>query len=102
MTLGPPSATSAHHSAEHHYVFQTLTKSKRPYTGRDWDLSNQLADYWANFIQSGNPNGEGLPEWTPYTKESKQAMDIDYDLHMIDEQTNDFVDLITEYNLKKK
>ena len=29
-------------------------------------------------------------------------MDIDYDLHMIDEQTNDFVDLITEYNLKKK
>ena len=102
LTLVPPAATSAQHSAEHHYVFQTLTKSKRPYTGRDWDLSNQLADYWANFIKSGNPNGEGLPEWTPYTKDSKQAMDIDYDLHMIDEQTNDFVDLITEYNLKKE
>ena len=102
LTRVPPSADTAHHSAEHQYVFQTLTKSKRPYAGRDWDLSNQLADYWANFIQSGNPNGEGLPEWTPYTKDSKQAMDIDYDLHMIDEQTNDFVDLITEYNLKKK
>ncbi|MCD8330190.1 MAG: carboxylesterase family protein, partial [Lachnospiraceae bacterium] len=61
LTIVPPGADSAHHSAEHHYVFQTLPKSSRRYTGRDWDLSNQLADYWANFIKTGNPNGEGLP-----------------------------------------
>ncbi len=101
LTLVPPGAATAHHSAEHQYVFQTLTKSKRPYTGRDWDLSNKLADYWANFIKTGNPNGEGLPQWTPYTANCKQAMDIDYDLHMIDQQTNDLIDLLVARDLKK-
>ena len=102
LTLVPPSAKTAHHSAEHQYVFQTLTKSKRPYAGRDWDLSNQLADYWANFIKNGDPNGEGLPEWTPYTADCKQAMDIDYDLHMIDQQTNELIDRMVEKDLKKE
>ena len=101
LTLVPPSAENAHHSAEHQYVFQTLTKSKRPYTGRDWDLSNQLADYWANFIKTGNPNGEGLPEWTPHTADSPLAMDIDYDLHMFESPTNDLIDMMIAYDLKK-
>ena len=101
LTLVPPTATTAHHSAEHQYVFQTLTKSARPYTGRDWDLSNKMADYWANFIKYGNPNGEGLPEWTPYSAECKQAMNIDYDLKMIDQQTNDLIDLMVATDLKK-
>ena len=101
LTLVPPTAEGAHHSAEHQYVFQTLPKSSRPYTGRDWDLSNQLADYWANFIKTGNPNGEGLPEWTPYTAESPKAMKIDYDLQMFDAPSNDLVDMIADFDLKK-
>lgn len=100
FTLVPPSARTAHHSAEHHYVFQTLTKSRRPYTGRDWDLSNQVADYWANFIKYGNPNGEGLPEWKPYTPESRRAMNINYDLHMMDQLTNELIDLMVKKDLE--
>ena len=50
-------------AAEHQFVFQTLLKSKRPYAGKDYDLSNQLANYWANFIKTGDPNGDGLPAW---------------------------------------
>ena len=107
LTLVPPSATTAHHSAEHQYVFQTLTKSKRPYTGRDWDLSNQLADYWANFLKNGDPNGDSftggsLPVWNPYTEAQKQAMEINYDLKMIDEQTNDLIDFMIRYDLKQE
>lgn len=101
LTLVPPAAENAHHSAEHQYVFQTLPKSSRPYTGRDWDLSNQLADYWANFIKYGNPNGETVPEWTPHTAESPLAMDIDYDLHMFKEPVNDLVQMMTDFDLKK-
>ena len=82
-------------------MFQTLSKSSRPYTGKDWDLSNKLADYWANFIKTGNPNGSTVPEWTPYTAQSPKAMDIDYDLHMIDQQTNELIDLLVEKDLKK-
>lgn len=101
LTLVPPGADTAHHSAEHQYVFQTLTKSNRPYTGRDWDLSNNLADYWANFIKTGNPNGEGLPEWNPHTAEKPEAMDINYDLHMFESPTNDLVDMMIDYDLGK-
>ena len=72
----------AHHSAEHHYVFQTLVRSKRPYTGFDFDLSNELADAWAQFIKTGNPNPEGSDAWKPYTKEQPEAWFIDRERHM--------------------
>lgn len=78
FTLVPPGADTAHHSAEHHYVFQTLTRSKRPYTGIDFDLSNMLADYWANFIKTGDPNREGLPRWERFTAEKPEALHISY------------------------
>ncbi|MCD8010180.1 MAG: carboxylesterase family protein [Lachnospiraceae bacterium] len=64
----------AFHSAEHPYVFQTLNRIWRPYKGEDWELSNICCDYWTNFIKNGDPNGEDLPTWTPYTKENPQVM----------------------------
>jgi len=101
LTIVPPGAEFAHHSAEHHYVFQTLVRSKRPYTGKDWDLSNNLADYWANFIKTGDPNGEGLPEWTPYTAEKKQVLELNYDLKMIDPPVNDLVAFVRDEALDR-
>ena len=78
FTYVPPGAgaTGAHHSVEHHYVFQTLLRSKRPYTGFDFELSNELADYWANFIKTGNPNPEGKETWKPYTAEAPEGLII--------------------------
>lgn len=98
LTLVPTGAETAHHSAEHHYVFQTLYRSDRPYTGRDYDLSNQLCDYWTNFMKYGDPNGKSggvsvgvpLPEWTPYTAESEKLMEINYDLRMTDVPEDDY------------
>lgn len=76
FTYVPPGAEAmgAHHSVEHHYVFQTLVRSRRPYTGFDFDLSNELADYWANFIKTGNPNPEGSDTWKPYTAEEPKGL----------------------------
>ena len=34
-------------------------------TEADEKLSNQICDYWCNFVKSGDPNGDGLPEWAP-------------------------------------
>lgn len=67
---GEPNA-GAWHSAEQMYVFQTLLRSYRPYSGIDLDLSNAMNSYWANFIKTGNPNGaaidgEPLPVWSPF------------------------------------
>ena len=93
ITVVPPGAENAHHSVEHQYVFQTLLKSSRPYAGKDYDLSNTLANVWANFIKNGDPNGPGIPEWTPFTQDNQKAMNIDYEMKMIDEPmaSNDYL-----------
>ena len=30
-----------------------------------------MIDYFSNFIKNKNPNGAGLPEWNPITKDFK-------------------------------
>lgn len=67
----------AFHSSEHMYIFQTFLRSWRPYTGADFDLSNIMCNFWTNFMKTGNPNGDGLPQWKPYTHDLKQAMRFD-------------------------
>lgn len=104
FTYVPPGAEAmgAHHSVEHHYVFQTLVRSKRPYTGFDFDLSNELADYWANFIKTGNPNRPGKETWKPYTKEAPEALLIGRERRMGEIPLLPNVAFQIKYALKKK
>ena len=79
LTNTPPGepCRGAFHSSEHMYIFQTLLRSWRPYTGKDMDLSNIMCGYWTNFIKTGNPNGPQVPQWNPYEATSKKAMKLD-------------------------
>jgi para-nitrobenzyl esterase len=36
-----------------------------------------MSSYWVNFIKTGNPNGQGLPEWPKYDNSTQQAMVFD-------------------------
>lgn len=73
----PGDDSGAFHSVEHPYVFQTLFRIWRPYGGDDMELSNLCCSYWTNFIRTGDPNGEGLPEWSPYTEQCPEVMQLD-------------------------
>jgi para-nitrobenzyl esterase len=56
----------AWHSSELWYTFSSLRENVppcRPWTKLDFQLADQLSSYWANFIKTGDPNGEGLPFW---------------------------------------
>jgi para-nitrobenzyl esterase len=55
----------AFHCAELWYMFGLLHRSWRPKEEADYKLEKQLVAYWANFIRTGNPNKDGLPEWMP-------------------------------------
>lgn len=54
------------HSSELWYTFRSLregTPPARRWTAWDYALAEQINTYWANFIRTGDPNGEGLPYW---------------------------------------
>ena len=54
------------HSSELWYTFRSLregTPPARRWTALDYALAGQMNAYWANFIRTGDPNGEGLPRW---------------------------------------
>ena len=54
--------------------FHTLHTWKRPWQQLDKDLENTLSTYWVNFAKIGNPNGQNLPVWESYNKQSEVIM----------------------------
>ena len=62
------------HAADLWYVFKTFMRAWRPWTPRDYEMAWQMNTYWANFAKNGDPNGERLPVWTPYTNASEKCM----------------------------
>ena len=63
------SELGAFHSLELPYVFGTFqarTFSWLPFTSTDHKLSQIIQTYWTNFAKFGDPNGQGLPHWTPW------------------------------------
>lgn len=61
----PGDDNGAWHTADLWYVFCTLDRSWRPFTTWDYELADSLCSYIANFVKTGDPNGEGLPQWEP-------------------------------------
>ncbi len=45
----------------------------------DQALADQMSTAWTNFAKTGNPNGEGLPEWPQWTSDNKAVMVFDED-----------------------
>ncbi|MBN2425315.1 MAG: carboxylesterase family protein [Calditrichaceae bacterium] len=64
------------HSSELPYVFDNLNKSPRPWTQEDQKIAQIMSSYWVNFITTGNPNGEGLPEWPSYSESPEKIMEL--------------------------
>lgn len=56
-----PFPIGASHSLELRYLFDV--GGAPPFTPAQQVLSDQMIDYWAAFIRTGAPNGDGLPEW---------------------------------------
>ncbi|MCD8055063.1 MAG: carboxylesterase family protein [Lachnospiraceae bacterium] len=72
----PGDDKGAFHAADLWYVFQTFMRGWRPWEGRDYEIARTMNTCWANFAKTGNPNGERLPEWTPFTRENPATLVI--------------------------
>jgi len=73
----------AFHTGEVPYVFNNLKMLDRPWTAVDTLVADQMSSYWANFTKNGDPNGEGLPVWAPYSEDSRVVMQIGEETGMI-------------------
>ena len=61
-----PKIPGAIHSADIEYEMGNLSTNKVfAWNADDYAVSDIFQSYYANFIKTGNPNGLGLPEWTP-------------------------------------
>ena len=56
----------AYHSSDLFFAFASFRENlppTRPWTKTDFALADRMSSYFANFMKTGDPNGEGLPAW---------------------------------------
>lgn len=63
------------HALEIPFVFNNPDIA--PFTGKGddrYELATTMSSAWANFARTGNPNGDGVPEWPKYNSEDRPTM----------------------------
>ncbi len=63
------------HSTELWYTFNSMrdVEGQRAWTDADHELADQMSSYIANFVKTGDPNGDGLAEWLSCSAENDDA-----------------------------
>lgn len=73
----PPQSRGAVHSAEIEYAMGNLSLNEvYAWTPDDRKVSEQMQEYFANFVKTGNPNGSGLPQWPRFADGKRLVIDV--------------------------
>ena len=97
MFGGPnaPKPRGANHASEMQYVF--ASPWGRPFQGGDKAVSDAMNHYWANFVKTGDPNGEGLDNWPVYKDGEKTVMFFKNGTALIETPNKPQLELMEEY-----
>lgn len=105
-----PDHPGTFHSVDLWFFFDSISKATRPgrpFVGRHFDLARKMANYFANFVKTGNPNGvdfDGNPmtEWKPYSGLSRNTMRFTDEGPVAVKNENDFVDFCVRNLFEKR
>lgn len=76
----------AGHASEIGYVFNNLrSRNGSIIAPQDSAVAKMMNTYWANFAKTGNPNGNGLPNWPVYDSTKNEILEIKSDGSAISE-----------------
>ena len=98
----PGDDAGSFHSSDLWFVFETLSKSWRPFTGVHYDLSRRMCNYWTNFARTGNPNGNDndgrpMPYWQPVHHGLRNVMHLAEEQFLVCEPEN----ILLNYELER-
>ncbi|SDB33773.1 para-nitrobenzyl esterase [Pseudobutyrivibrio sp. YE44] len=93
---------SNYHAGELPYAYGNLWRHPGLYDEEDYALSEIMQQYWVNFAKTGNPNGEGLPEWKMRSANQKQLLQLDTTIKMVDDPNEKLYQVIDKYQKSLK
>ena len=89
----------AFHGAEIRYVFGNLGEGQHQPDEADKKLMETMMQYWVNFAESGDPNGNGLPQWPVYD-ERDQLLELGAEIKVISHPSRELCEIFMK-NVKK-
>ena len=82
------------HSAELAFVFNNATIGAHAlcpkFTESEQQLATNMSHLWANMAATGNPNGEGVPEWPAWQPAQPRHLYMDTTLSMVIDDIGDW------------
>ena len=60
-----------------------------------------MQSYWVNFIKTGNPNGEGLPEWQRFNDDETKVLELGNEVKMITDPNLELYALFDKYQAER-
>ena len=64
----------------------------------DRALTRTMMGYWVNFARTGDPNGEALPQWDPYSEARGNYIDLGDRVEAKQGLRADFCSLLADAN----
>ena len=88
-----------YHSGEMVYCYGNLDRKNKSfaYDESDYKLQNIMLNYWANYVKTGNPNGEGLPLWNQYSNSTDKVMELGVNVGPIADEYLPLYEIIDEF-----